>query len=74
MGDTALHVAACHRHLEMVNLLLEHNADATLRNNDNFTAEELTSDVSVKNAIQLQQHRYDSTCGYNDEEYNDDSD
>jgi len=74
MGDTALHVAACHRHLEMVNLLLEHNADATLRNNDNFTAEELTSDVSVKNAIQLQQHRCDSICGYNDEEYNDDSD
>jgi ankyrin repeat protein len=73
MGDTALHVAACHRHLEMVNLLLEHNADVMLRNNDNFTAEELASDVSIKNAIQLQ-HRYDNTYGYNDEEYNDDSD
>ncbi|EZA58913.1 vesicle transport protein USE1 isoform X2 [Ooceraea biroi] len=74
MGDTALHVAAGHSHLEMVNLLLEHNADATLRNNDGLSAEELASDASIKNAIQLQQRHYDSTSGYDDEDYNDDSD
>ncbi|XP_029665880.1 vesicle transport protein USE1-like isoform X2 [Formica exsecta] len=75
MGDTPLHVAASHGHLEMINLLLEHNADTTLKNNDGFTAEELSSDASIKNAIQLWQRRYDnSTCGYGDEDYNDSDD
>lgn len=74
MGDTPLHVAASHGHLEITNLLLEHDADVTLKNNDGVTAEELASDVSIKNAIQLNQRRYDSTYGYDDEDYDDDSD
>lgn len=72
MGDTPLHVAASHGHLEMINLLLEHDADATLRNNDGLTAEELASDASVINAIQLRQRRYDGTYAYGDDDYNDD--
>lgn len=74
MGDTALHVAASHKHLEMVNLLLEYNVDTTLKNNDGLTAEELASDVSIRNAIQLHQREYDNTYEYDDEDYNDDSD
>lgn len=74
MGDTPLHVAASHGHLEMINLLLEHDADTTLKNNDGFTAEELSSDASIRNVIQLRQRRYDSTQGYGDEEYNDEED
>lgn len=75
MGDTPLHVAASHGHLEMINLLLEHNADTTLKNNDGFTAEELSSDASIRNTIQLRQRQYDnSTYGYGDEDYNDDGD
>lgn len=74
MGDTPLHIAASHGHLEIINLLLEHDADATLKNKDDITAEELASDASIKNAIQLHQCKYDSTYGYGDEDYNDDSD
>jgi len=74
MGDTPLHVAASHGHLEIINLLLEYDADVTLKNNDGITAEELASDVSIKNTIQLHQRKYNSTHGYDDEDYNDDSD
>lgn len=74
MGDTPLHVAANHGHLEMINLLLEHNADTTLKNNDGFTAEELSSDESIRNVIQLHQRQYDSTYGYGDDDYNDGDD
>ncbi|XP_025074544.1 osteoclast-stimulating factor 1-like, partial [Pogonomyrmex barbatus] len=74
MGDTPLHIAASHGHLEMVNLLLEHNADMTLKNNDGYIAEELASDMSIKNAIQLQQRKCDNTYRYGDEDYADDSD
>lgn len=72
MGDTPLHVAASHGHLEMINLLLEHNLDTTLRNNDGLTAEDLSTDKAVKNAIQLHERQYNSTSGYDDEDYNDD--
>jgi len=74
MGDTPLHVAASHGHLEIINLLLEHNADVTLKNNNGITAQELASNVSIKNALQLDQRRYNNTHGYGDEDYNDDSD
>lgn len=74
MGDTPLHAAASHGHLEMVNLLLEHGADSTLTNKDGFTAEELSVDASVKNAIQLRQRQCEGTYGYDDDDYNDDSD
>lgn len=78
MGDTPLHVAAGHGHLEMIDLLLKYGADTTLKNNDGFTAEGLSSDASIKNAIQLSQLKtqcqYDNAYGYNDDEYNDDSD
>lgn len=74
MGDTPLHVAASHGHTEMINLLLEHDADVTLKNNDGFTAEELAHDISIKNAIQLQRRQYDNVYEYNDDDYNDDSD
>lgn len=74
MGDTPLHVAASHGHLEIINLLLEYNVDTTLRNEDGLTAEELASDASIKNAIQSQQSGYDGRHEYGDDDYNDDSD
>ncbi|XP_066590124.1 osteoclast-stimulating factor 1-like [Prorops nasuta] len=74
MGDTPLHIAAAHGHAKMVELLLENNSNSYLKNNDGLTAEELSSDRSIKNTIQLHQHKYNITCTYNDEDYNDESD
>ncbi|XP_014470076.1 PREDICTED: osteoclast-stimulating factor 1-like isoform X2 [Dinoponera quadriceps] len=77
MGDTPLHVAASHGHLEMVHLLMEHLADLKLRNKDGFTAEELASDASVKSALQSWsriENESDAKLGYEDDDYNDDSD
>ena len=76
MGDTPLHVAANHGYLDVVELLLQANADATLRNNDNLLAEELASCLSIKNSIQMYKRRFNSSAShkYDFEDYNDDSD
>ena len=75
MGDTPLHIAAIHGHLNVVNLLLEAGSDTTLRNKAGSTAEELACDSIVKNAIQMSQHQNTLTAhDYNEEDYNDESD
>lgn len=75
MGDTPLHVAANHGYLDIVELLLQAGADASLRNDDNLMAEELATSATIKNTIQMCRRRYDSsTHGYGVDDYNDESD
>jgi ankyrin repeat protein len=76
MGDSPLHVAASHGHLNIVNLLLEAGNDVTLRNNADCTAQELASDSIIKNAIQMSQQHSSAKAvhDYNEEDYNDESD
>lgn len=74
MGETALHAAASRGHIEIVKQLLHYNANPTIRNNDGLTAEQLSADLSIKNAIQLNQRDSRKVCGYTDDDYNDDSD
>lgn len=75
MGDSPLHVAASHGHLNVVNLLLEASSDVSLRNNEGHTAEELACDSAIKNAIQRSQQDQSITIhNYNEDDYNDESD
>ncbi|XP_015584928.1 osteoclast-stimulating factor 1 [Cephus cinctus] len=74
MGDTPLHAAANHGHFEVTSLLLEAGTDVTLRNNDGLLPEDLASDTSIKNAIQMSQREQAMTYGYRDEDYEDESD
>ncbi|XP_012261054.1 osteoclast-stimulating factor 1-like [Athalia rosae] len=74
MGDTPLHAAASHGHLEVVQILLDAGTDASLRNNENLTAEELASDTAIKNIIQMSYREYSGNYDYDDNDYEDDSD
>lgn len=74
MGDTPLHIAASHGHIDVINILLEYGADPTLKNCDGLTAEELSCEISIKNAIQLSQRGYEGSYGYAADDYNDESD
>ena len=74
LGETPLHVAACRGHADVVNLLLQNGTDPAIRNNDGLVAEQLASELSIKNAIQLSQRHDSRTSGYVDDDYNDDSD
>lgn len=74
MGDTPLHVAANHGHLEIVNLLLKFGSNASLRNNDKLLAEELASDTTIRNTIQISKLDNNRDYGYAVDDYNDDSD
>ncbi|CAL7948522.1 unnamed protein product [Xylocopa violacea] len=74
VGETPLHAAASRGHIEIVNLLLESNANPMIKNNDGLMAEQLSSDLSIKNIIQLKQRDSNKICGYTDDDYNDDSD
>lgn len=77
MGETPLHVAASRGHVDIVNLLLQNSADPMIKNKDGLLAEQLSSVLSVKNLIQLNQvnqRQPNRTCGYTDDDYNDDSD
>lgn len=75
MGDSPLHVAANHGYLDIVELLLQAGSDAALRNNDNLLAEELATNASIKNTIQIYRRSYgSSSLGYGVDDYNDDSD
>lgn len=75
MGETPLHIAANHGHLDVVNLLLKNGADPLIKNNDKLTAKDLSSNIAIKNALQLNQlHDRDIKCGYTNDDYNDGSD
>ncbi|XP_035732548.1 vesicle transport protein USE1-like [Vespa mandarinia] len=74
MGETPLHIAANHGHLDVVNLLLKNGADPFIKNNDNLTAKDLSSNIAIKNALQLNQLHHNIKCGYTDDDYNDGSD
>ncbi|XP_014220376.1 osteoclast-stimulating factor 1-like [Trichogramma pretiosum] len=74
MGDTPLHVAASHGHTNIVNLLLNANCNPAIKNNAGHTAEELASNLVIKNAIQKSQQLYTAPSLENEEEYYDDSD
>ncbi|KZC06734.1 PREDICTED: osteoclast-stimulating factor 1-like [Dufourea novaeangliae] len=74
IGETPLHIAASRGHVSIINLLLQHDADPTIKNNDGFVAEQLSSDFAIKNMIQLSQREHDKTYGYTEDDYNDDSD
>ncbi|XP_076225791.1 osteoclast-stimulating factor 1 isoform X1 [Nomia melanderi] len=74
MGETPLHAAASRGHVDIVNLLLQYDADPTIENNDGLVPEQLTSNISIKNIIQLSRRHYDKTYGYTEDDYNDDSD
>lgn len=74
MGDTPLHGAASRGHLEVVQMLLDAGTDASLRNDEDLTAEELANDVAVINAIQMSYRQYSSTHRYQDNDYDDESD
>lgn len=74
MGDSPLHIAASHGHLETVKLLLEFGADTSLRNNDKLLAENLATNTAVINTIQLNKRSCtDRDYGYGADDYNDDS-
>ncbi|XP_043672150.1 osteoclast-stimulating factor 1-like isoform X1 [Vespula pensylvanica] len=74
VGETPLHIAANHGHLDVVNLLLKNGADPFIKNNDKLTAKDLSSNIAIKNALQLNQLHRDIKCGYTDDDYNDGSD
>ena len=74
MGDTPLHVAASHGHLNIVNLLLESGCDPTIKNYANSMAEDLACDSAVKNVIQMSRSKFSDTVFDNEEEYYDESD
>ncbi|XP_014210319.1 osteoclast-stimulating factor 1 [Copidosoma floridanum] len=75
MGDTPLHVAANHGHLNIVTLLLQGGADASLQNNAGLTAEDIAQNPAIKNEIQMSRYHKDASLhGYNEDDYNDDSD
>lgn len=74
MGETPLHISASHGHLNIVSLLLKNGANPFIKNNYNLTAKDLSSDMAIKNAIQLNQLQPDIKCGYTDDDYNDGSD
>lgn len=73
MGDTPLHIAASHSRSEVVQTLLKAGAKTTLKNNDGHTALDLTSDISIKNALQSNGN-LNLNHGYTDEDYEGDSD
>lgn len=74
MGDTPLHAAANHGHQEVVEILLEAGTDASLRNDENLTAEELANDAAIINTIQMSYRQYSNNHCYDENEYEDESD
>lgn len=76
MGDTPLHIAAVHGHLNVVNLLLKYGADTLLKNRDEFLPEDLANSTFIKNALQMNKRISENIINYNYgiDDYNDDSD
>lgn len=73
MGDTPLHLAAAHNHLDVIPLLLQAGVDCTIKNNDGQLAEHLGS-TAVANLIRLNHLRISHPASYTAEDYVDDSD
>ena len=74
MGDTPLHIAASHGHLEVVKILLEAGANVNAKNNSGMKPEDLASGASIKNEIQMSQRQNRTIHQYDDADYNDESD
>lgn len=73
MGDTPLHLAAAHDHLDVLAVLLQAGANCDVRNKDGHTCEKLGSD-RVANLVRLSRARHTVPASYNAEDYFDDSD
>lgn len=76
MGDTPLHLAAHHGHLEVARLLLSAGADISLRNNDGAKPEDIASNSALRNVIQMSGKKDSDSKNhkYNDDDYDDESD
>lgn len=73
MGDTPLHLASAHNHLEVIPLLLQAGANCRVKNNDGQTSEQLGS-TAVANILRLSQSPRIRPASYVPEDYVDESD
>ncbi|CAF1307326.1 unnamed protein product [Didymodactylos carnosus] len=66
--STALHAASFYGHIEVVKLLLEHNASKTIRNFDNLTAEDeaCTRDIKCLLSNEEDNHRFGGSSSENE--------
>ncbi|XP_065337231.1 osteoclast-stimulating factor 1-like [Cloeon dipterum] len=74
LGDTPLHASASRGHLEVVNLLLESGADASVRNSDELLPQDLAASSAIKSAIQsklLCRQGSKTSFNYTPDEYED---
>ncbi|XP_046681911.1 osteoclast-stimulating factor 1-like [Homalodisca vitripennis] len=73
MGDSPLHLAAAHSHLEVLSLVLQAGADSGLHNNDGQTAEQLGS-AAVASLLRLSRSPRARPASYTPDDYVDESD
>lgn len=73
MGDSPLHLAAAHNHLEVLALLLQAKADCRLQNKDRQTAEQLGC-AAVASLLSVSKYGNQRATSYPAAEYEDESD